>query len=103
MQPRRVAVLGGRPGPLYAVRSLQADHDDREVGGATPHTLRDIVGAAYRHDMTLQAGGRTVRGHNDRLIGIARTELLAVLQRHTEKAGVRLEFGRRPRGADLGA
>ena len=38
-------------------------------------------------------GGGVVRVRNDRLIGIARTELLAVLQRHAEKAGVRLEFG----------
>jgi anthraniloyl-CoA monooxygenase len=126
---RRAAVLGGGPGGLYAARLLKlarpgcdvvvyeqgeagstfgfgvglAAGTQRNLAAADPDTLRDIVAAGYRHDMTLQAGGRTVRVHNDRLIGIARTELLAVLQRHTEKAGVRLEFGSRPRAADLDA
>src|SRR5262249_59322957 len=36
-------------------------------------------------------------------MGIARTELLAVLQRHAEKAGVRLEFGARGRAGDRAA
>ena len=40
---------------------------------------------------------------NDRLIGVARTELLAILQRHAEKAGVALEFGARRSAADLDA
>jgi 2-polyprenyl-6-methoxyphenol hydroxylase-like FAD-dependent oxidoreductase len=39
--------------------------------------------------------------HNDRLVGVARTELLAILQRHAEKAGVELEFGSRRTVADL--
>jgi anthraniloyl-CoA monooxygenase len=120
---RRAAVLGGGPGGLYAARLLKlarpgcdvvvyeqgeagstfgfgvglAAGTQRNLAAADPDTLRDIVAAGYRHDMTLQAGGRTVRVHNDRLIGIARTELLAVLQRHTEKAGVRQPAaGRRP-------
>jgi anthraniloyl-CoA monooxygenase len=126
---RRAAVLGGGPGGLYAARLLKlarpgcdvvvyeqgepgstfgfgvglAAGTQRNLAAADPDTLRDIVAAGYRHDMTLRAGGRTVRVRGDRLIGIARTELLAVLQRHAEKAGVRLEFGTRPRAGELDA
>jgi 2-polyprenyl-6-methoxyphenol hydroxylase-like FAD-dependent oxidoreductase len=129
MEVRRAAVLGGGPGGLYAARLLKLAHPacevvvheqgepgttfgfgvglaagtQRNLEAADPDTLRDIVAAGYRHDMTLQAGGRTVRVHNDRLIGIARTELLAVLQRHAEKAGVRLEYGTRQRAENLDA
>lgn len=125
MQLRRVAVLGGGPGGLYAARLLKLAHPGCEVrvheqgdpdttfgfgvglaGGtqrrleaADPDTLRDVVAAGLRHDMTMRVGGRTARVRNDNLVGIARTELLAVLQRHAEKAGVDLEFGTR-RGAD---
>ena len=129
MRLRRAAMLGGGPGGLYAARLLKlarpscdvvvyeqggpsttfgfgvglAAGTQRNLAAADPDTLRDIVAAGYRHDMTMQAGGRTVRVHNDRLIGIARTELLAVLQRHAEKAGVRLEYGTRRRAGDLDA
>jgi len=129
MQLRRVAVLGGGPGGLYAARLLKLArpscdvvvHEQGELGttfgfgvglaagtqrnlqAADPDTLRDILAAGCRHDMTMQAGGRVARVHNDRLIGIARTELLAVLQRHAEKAGVRLECGTRRRAGDLDA
>jgi anthraniloyl-CoA monooxygenase len=129
MQLRRVGVLGGGPGGLYAARLLKlarpscdvivyeqgepgttfgfgvglAAGTQRNLAAADPDALRDIVAAGYRHDMTMQVGDRVVRVHNDRLIGIARTELLAVLQRHAEKAGVRLEFGARRRAGDLDA
>ena len=129
MQLQRVAVLGGGPGGLYAARLLKLAHPSCEVvvheqgepdttfgfgvglaAGtqrnlelADPETLRDILAAGCRHDMTMQVGDRIVRVHNDRLIGIARTELLAVLQRHAEKAGVRLEYGARRRAGDLDA
>src|ERR1700753_3900973 len=113
MELRRAAVLGGGPGGLYAARLLKlarpscdvvvyeqgepgstlgfgvraAGRTQRTLPAADPDTLRDIVAAGYRHDMTLQAGGRTVLVQNDRLIGVARTELLAVLPRHAEKGG----------------
>ena len=129
MQLQRVAVLGGGPGGLYAARLLKLAHPSCEVvvheqgepditfgfgvglaAGtqrnlelADPETLRDILAAGCRHDMTMQVGDQIVRVHNDRLIGIARTELLAVLQRHAEKAGVRLEYGARRRAGDLDA
>jgi anthraniloyl-CoA monooxygenase len=127
MQLRRVGVLGGGPGGLYAARLLklarpscdvivyeQGEPDStfgfgvglaagtqRKLQAADPDTLRDIVAAGCRHDMTMQVGERVARVHNDRLIGVARTELLAVLQRHAEKAGARLEFGARRRAGDL--
>ena len=129
MELRRAAVLGGGPGGLYAARLLKlarpscdvvvyeqsepgttfgfgvglAAGTQRNLAAADPDTLRDIMAAGYRHDMTMRAGGRTVRVHNDRQIGIARTELLAVLQRHAEKAGVRLEFGARQQASELDA
>jgi 2-polyprenyl-6-methoxyphenol hydroxylase-like FAD-dependent oxidoreductase len=129
MQPRRVAVLGGGPGGLYVARLLKlarpscdvivyeqgepgttfgfgvglAAGTQRNLQAADPDTLRDILAAGRRHDMTMQVGDRVPRVHNDRLIGIARTELLAVLHRHAEKAGVRLEFGARQRSGDLDA
>ena len=129
MQLRRVGVLGGGPGGLYAARLLKLARPSCDVvvyeqgePGATfgfgvglaagtqhnlqaadPDTLRDIVAAGCRHDMTMQVGGCVARVRNDRLIGVARTELLAVLQRHAEKAGVRLEFGARRRAGDLDA
>src|SRR5256885_1576961 len=129
MQLQQVAVLGGGPGGLYAARLLKLAHPSCEVvvyeqgepditfgfgvglaAGtqrnlelAYPETLRDILAAGCRHDMTMQVGDRIVRVRNDRLIGIARTELLTVLQRHADKAGVRLEFGTRRRAGDLDA
>ncbi|MBN9734921.1 MULTISPECIES: FAD-dependent monooxygenase [unclassified Pseudonocardia] len=129
MQPRRVAVLGGGPGGLYAARLLklafptcevtvheQGDPDttfgfgvglaagtQRNLAAADPDTLRDLVAAGVRHDMTLQNGDDRVRVSNDRLIGVARTELLAILQRHAEKAGVVLEFGARRAAHELDA
>ena len=129
MQLRRVSVLGGGPGGLYAARLLKlarpscdvvvheqgepgttfgfgvglAAGTQRNLAAADPDTLRDIVAAGCRHDMTMRIGDRSVRVHNDRLIGIARTELLAVLQQHAEKAGVRLEYGARRQTGDLDA
>jgi 2-polyprenyl-6-methoxyphenol hydroxylase-like FAD-dependent oxidoreductase len=121
MQLRRAAVLGGGPGGLYAARLLKLTHPDcevvvheqgrpdttfgfgvglaagtqRKLEAADPDTLRDLVAAGFRHDMTMRVGEDVARVHSDRLVGIARTELLAILQRHAEKAGVRLEYGTR--------
>jgi anthraniloyl-CoA monooxygenase len=129
MRLRRVAVLGGGPGGLYAARLLKlaypacdvvvyeqgapgatfgfgvglAAGTQRNLEAADPDTLRDILAAGYRHDMTMVVAGRTARVRNDRLIGIARTELLAVLQLHAEKAGARLEYGTRRRADELEA
>lgn len=129
MRCQRVAVLGGGPGGLYAARLLklaqpdcevtvyeQGDPDatfgfgvglaartQRKLEAADPDTLRDILAAGRAHDMTLRVGDRVTRVHSDNLIGVARTELLAVLQRHAEKVGVVLEFGRRRSADELAA
>jgi anthraniloyl-CoA monooxygenase len=121
MRCDRVAVLGAGPGGLYAARLLrlaqprcevtvyeQREPDttfgfgvglgartQRNLEAADPDTLHDILALGRPHDMTLRVGDRLARVQSDSLIGVARTELLAVLQRHAEKAGVRLEFGRR--------
>src|ERR1700755_343098 len=106
MERRRAVVLGGGPGGLYAARLLKLAHPScdvvvyeqsepgttfgfgvglaagtqRNLAAADPDTLRDIVAAWCRQDMTMEVRDRVVRVHNDRLIGIARTELVAVLQ-----------------------
>lgn len=129
MRCRRVAVLGGGPGGLYAARLLKlaqpgcevtvfeqgqpdatfgfgvglAARTQRNLEAADPDTLRDILAVGRPHDMTMRVGDRIARVHSDNLIGVARTELLAVLQRHAEKAGVRLEFGRRRIADELDA
>ncbi|MFJ8815111.1 FAD-dependent monooxygenase [Amycolatopsis thermoflava] len=129
MQVRRAAVLGGGPGGLYAARLLklaqpscevvvheQGEPDktfgfgvglaagtQRRLEAADADTLRDILAAGHRHDMTMTVRDRSARVRNDRLIGIARTELLAVLRRHAEKAGVRIEYGARRAADELDA
>ncbi|SHK03923.1 2-polyprenyl-6-methoxyphenol hydroxylase [Pseudonocardia thermophila] len=133
MRVRRVAVLGGGPGGLYAARLLkltdpacevtvheQGDPDStfgfgvglaagtqRKLAAADPDSLRDVLAAGRRHDMRMTgsdgSAADVVRVRNDRLIGIARTELLAILQRHAEKAGVALEFGARRSADELDA
>jgi len=129
MHLRRIAVLGGGPGGLYAARLLKlaqpacdvvvheqgepgttfgfgvglAAGTQRKLEAADPDTLRDIAAAGHRHDMAMQVRGHTARVRNDRLIGVARTELLAILQRHAEKAGVRLEYGTRLTAEQLDA
>ena len=129
MQLRRVAVLGGGPGGLYAARLLKLAYPSCEVrvheqGGpdttfgfgvglaagtqrrleaADPDTLRELVAAGQRHDMTMRVGADVARVRNENLVGLARTELLAVLQRHAEKAGVELEFGVRRSAEELDA
>lgn len=129
MECRRVAVLGGGPGGLYAARLLKLAQPDCEVvvyeqnppdetfgfgvgiaaatqdnlEAADPDTLRDIRAAGVFHDMSFKVGSDRLVIHNDRLFGIARTELLAVLQRHAEKAGVELRFGETRAVDDLDA
>ncbi|MBA3905460.1 MAG: FAD-dependent monooxygenase [Pseudonocardiales bacterium] len=126
---KRVAVLGGGPGGLYAARLLRLAHPHLEVTvheqclpattfgfgvalgartqrnleAADPDTLRDIIAASRPHDMTMQVRGCAARVPGGRLVAIARTELLALLARHAEKAGVDLRFGERVEAADLDA
>jgi anthraniloyl-CoA monooxygenase len=129
MRARKVAVLGGGPGGLYAARLLRlADphvevtvHEQnapdstfgfgvalgartqRNLDDADPDTLRDIVAAAHPHDMSMRVGADVARVPGGALVAIARTELLAVLARHAEKAGVRLCHGERVTADELDA
>jgi anthraniloyl-CoA monooxygenase len=125
----RIAVLGGGPGGLYAARLLKLADPGCEVTvyeqgipdetfgfgvglagrtlqsleAADPDTLRDIVAAGWPHDMEMHAGGQVARVRNGNLIAIARTELLAILQRHADKAGVTLRFAERAGPGDVDA
>ena len=129
MRLRRVAVLGGGPGGLYAARLMKlaqpecdvvvyeqgvpdktfgfgvglAAGTQRNLAAADPDSLRDIVADGYRHDMQMRVRGRTTTVHSDALIGVARTGLLAVLQQHAERSGVVLKFGERQQVEDLDA
>ena len=88
MRLRRVAVLGGGPGGLYAARLMKlaqpecdvvvyeqgvpdktfgfgvglAAGTQRNLEAADPDSLRDIVADGYRHDMQMRVRGRSDRG-----------------------------------------
>ena len=124
-----IAVLGGGPGGLYAARLFKLAYPDavvrvheqgtpattfgfgvavagrtqRNLEDADPATQADILAAGRPHDMRMVVDGHSARVHNGPLIGIARTELLAVLDRHARAAGVELHHGERRRLADLDA
>jgi anthraniloyl-CoA monooxygenase len=129
MPIRRIAVLGGGPGGLYAARLLKladprreidvyeqgapgktfgfgvglASRTQRNLSDADPDTLADIVAAAHGHGVEMRVGDRAARINPKDLLAIARTSLLGVLQRHAEASGVRLHFGSRETAADLDA
>ncbi|TWF75182.1 anthraniloyl-CoA monooxygenase [Pseudonocardia hierapolitana] len=129
MSVRSIAVVGGGPGGLYAARLLRlADpglevvvHEQglpettfgfgvalgartqRNLEAADPDTLADILAAARPHDMSMRVGDAVARVPGGRLVAIARTELLAVLTRHAEKAGVDVRHGARVDADDLDA
>ncbi|HWN28166.1 MAG TPA: FAD-dependent monooxygenase, partial [Actinomycetospora sp.] len=125
----RVAVLGGGPGGLYAARLLKlarpgcevvvheqgvpdetfgfgvglAARTQRRLAEADPASLDDILAHAWSHDMRMRVGGREAGMDVSSLVAVGRAELLAVLQRHAEDAGVKLEFGARRTAAELDA
>lgn len=129
MSMDRIAVVGGGAGGLYAARLLKLADPNREVtvyeqgvpdktfgfgvglagrtqrnlAAADPDSLHDIVAAGRGHDMEMRVRGATAQIRNDNLIAIARTELLAILQRHADKAGVTLRFGERVSPQDIDA
>ncbi len=129
MELQRVAVLGGGPGGLYAARLLKlarpscevvvheqgvpdetfgfgvglAARTQRRLAEADPASLDDILANAWSHDMRMRVGGREAGMDVSSLVAVGRAELLAVLQRHAEDAGVKLEFGARRSAAELDA
>jgi anthraniloyl-CoA monooxygenase len=124
-----IAVLGGGPGGLYAARLFKLAHPDavvrvheqgtpettfgfgvavagrtqRNLEDADPATQAGILAAGRPHDMRMLVDGQAARVHNGPLIGIARTELLAVLDHHARAAGVELHYGERRRLDELEA
>ncbi|MDD7938375.1 FAD-dependent monooxygenase [Actinomycetospora lutea] len=126
---RRVAVLGGGPGGLYAARLLKlarpgcdvvvheqgvpdqtfgfgvglAARTQRRLAEADPASLDDILRNAWSHDMRMRVGDREAGMSVSSLVAVGRAELLAVLQRHAEDAGVKLEFGTRRAADELDA
>jgi anthraniloyl-CoA monooxygenase len=129
MRLHRVAVLGGGPGGLYAARLIKLAQPDCEVvvheqgvpdetfgfgvglaartqrrlAEADPASLDDILANAWPHDMRLRVGAREAGMDVSSLVAVGRAELLAVLQRHAEDAGVKLEFGARRSAGELDA
>ncbi|MFJ8748829.1 FAD-dependent monooxygenase [Streptomyces sp. NPDC102441] len=124
-----VAVLGGGPGGLYTARLLKLAHPEAKVAvheqsapektfgfgvavaGRTQRNLEaadsatqaDIIAAGRPHDMRMLIGDQDARVQNGALTGIARPQLLEVLSKHAEAAGVELHYGRRKRLEDLHA
>jgi anthraniloyl-CoA monooxygenase len=129
MELQRVAVLGGGPGGLYAARLLKlarpscevvvheqgvpdetfgfgvglAARTQRRLAEADPASLDDILANAWSHDMRMRVGGREAGMDVSSLVAVGRAELLEVLQRHAEDAGVKLEFGARRSASELDA
>jgi anthraniloyl-CoA monooxygenase len=129
MRLRRVAVLGGGPGGLYAARLLKlADpgcHVDvyeqglpgktfgfgvglaagtqRNLRAADAPTLDEILRHGWPHDMSMRVGDQVARLPNNNLRAIGRATLLAVLQQHAASAGVGLHFGTRATSGDVDA
>ena len=129
MKLNRVAVLGGGPGGLYAARLIKlaqpgcdvvvheqgvpdqtfgfgvglAARTQRKLAGADPASLDDILATAWSHDMRMRVGDRSAGMSVNSLVAVGRADLLRVLQRHAENAGVKLEFGVRRTADDLDA
>jgi anthraniloyl-CoA monooxygenase len=129
MKLKRVAVLGGGPGGLYAARLIKLSHPDASVevyeqglpdktfgfgvglASRTQDNLRQadagsfeaIIAACYPHEMSMKVGDRSVAYRHGNLLAIARTELLRVLQAESAQVGVQLHFGQQRAAEDLHA
>ncbi|WP_018331829.1 FAD-dependent monooxygenase [Actinomycetospora chiangmaiensis] len=129
MKLDRVAVLGGGPGGLYAARLIKlaqpgcdvvvheqgvpdqtfgfgvglAARTQRKLAEADPASLDDILATAWSHDMRMRVGERSAGMSVNSLVAVGRADLLRVLQRHAENAGVKLEFGTRRTADELDA
>ena len=129
MRLRRVAVLGGGPGGLYAARLLKladpgsqvdvyeqglpdktfgfgvglAAGTQRNLRAADGPTLDEILRRGWPHDMSMRVGDQVACLPNTNVRAIGRATLLAVLQRHAADAGVGLHFGTRVTAGDVDA
>jgi anthraniloyl-CoA monooxygenase len=93
----------GPPETTFGFGVALGARTQRNLETADPDTLRDIMAASRPHDMSMRVGERVARVPGGRLVAIARSELLAVLGRHAEKAGVDVRHGERVDAADLDA
>jgi anthraniloyl-CoA monooxygenase len=129
MDLHRVAVLGGGPGGLYAARLIKlaqpgcdvvvheqgvpdqtfgfgvglAARTQRRLAEADPDSLDDILAGAWSHDMRMRVGDREAGMSVSSLVAVGRAELLRVLQRHADDAGVKIEYGTRRSADELDA
>jgi anthraniloyl-CoA monooxygenase len=128
MRLRRVAVLGGGPGGLYAARRLKlaapgqvdvyeqglpdktfgfgvglAAGTQRNLRAADGPTLDEILRRGWPHDMSLRVGDQVACLPNTNVRAIGRGTLLAILQQHAADAGVGLHFGTRMTADGVGA
>ena len=129
MRLRRVAVLGGGPGGLYAARLLKladpggqvdvyeqglpdktfgfgvglAAGTQRNLRAADGPTLDEILRRGWPHDMSMRVGDQVACLPNTNVRAIGRATLLAILQQHAADAGVGLHFGTRVPAGDADA
>lgn len=129
MEKRRVAVVGGGPGGLYAARLIKLARPDWEVTvyernaarrtfgfgvGLTQATLRNLAAADPESALDIRRAGHSGHGlrldversillHGARNIAIGRATLLEILRTHAEAAGVHLVTGEQVHLGDLDA
>ncbi|WP_329172497.1 FAD-dependent monooxygenase [Streptomyces sp. NBC_01477] len=121
MSARRVDIIGGGPGGLYAAGLLKTAQPDwtvtvhermsgsRDTFGfgvsltsstmtnlvaADPASAEAIQGVSHSgHGLLLLDGGEAIDLHGARNLAVSRSSLLEVLARHAEAAGVRIRSG----------
>lgn len=131
MTARRVEIVGGGPGGLYAARLLKLARPTWEVivhermsgsadtfgfgVGLTSSTMGNLSAADPRsaaeiervshsgHGLVLQRGDRRIDLHGARNLAIGRSTLLEVLARHATEVGVELRVGESVDAASLDA